>query len=284
VAAEKYYHMNQGRRLRIVALIVISCSTTIQTKAARTATAPNDGWNTRSGGNNGNSSDGIDGKEIMAAVKAIETVYKGYRFRSRCEARWAVFFDHCGIKWKYEDEGYKLPPLPNMLHPVTSPLSASVPVAYYLPDFFMPDVEVYCEIKGGTPTKDELNLCLRLSHATEHTVIMLAGNPGPMGYEGLLFGRLGGQAAYGHSAVERFTFGLCRDCGKLVGIVINENHNEETDSGEWTIKCLIDAYAEWSPYCGTTSVTCERNSVEMPIKALIAARQARFEHGNSGNY
>ena len=26
-------------------------------------------------------------------IKPIETHYKGYRFRSRLEARWAVFFD-----------------------------------------------------------------------------------------------------------------------------------------------------------------------------------------------
>lgn len=38
--------------------------------------------------------------------KAIETVYKGYRFRSRLEARWAVFFDELGLDWKYEAEGY----------------------------------------------------------------------------------------------------------------------------------------------------------------------------------
>lgn len=29
----------------------------------------------------------------LSYVKAIDTVYKGYRFRSRLEARWAVFFD-----------------------------------------------------------------------------------------------------------------------------------------------------------------------------------------------
>lgn len=39
-------------------------------------------------------------------LKAIETEYKGYRFRSRPEARWAVFFDACGVKWDYEPEGY----------------------------------------------------------------------------------------------------------------------------------------------------------------------------------
>lgn len=37
-------------------------------------------------------------------IKPIETVYKGYRFRSRLEARWAVFFDAQGIEWEYEPE------------------------------------------------------------------------------------------------------------------------------------------------------------------------------------
>ncbi|MCB6994492.1 hypothetical protein LI177_13475 [bacterium 210820-DFI.6.37] len=31
----------------------------------------------------------------MNQLKAIQTEYKGYRFRSRLEARWAVFFDAC---------------------------------------------------------------------------------------------------------------------------------------------------------------------------------------------
>jgi hypothetical protein len=30
---------------------------------------------------------------VGGGVKAIETQYNGYRFRSRLEARWAVFFD-----------------------------------------------------------------------------------------------------------------------------------------------------------------------------------------------
>lgn len=41
--------------------------------------------------------------------RAIETRYKGYRFRSRLEARWAVFFDALGLKWDYEPEGFELP-------------------------------------------------------------------------------------------------------------------------------------------------------------------------------
>ncbi len=50
---------------------------------------------------------------------AIQTSYKGYRFRSRLEARWAVFLDVAGAQWEYEFEGYDLGD------------------AWYLPDFMM---------------------------------------------------------------------------------------------------------------------------------------------------
>ncbi|MCM1297534.1 MAG: hypothetical protein NC311_18505 [Muribaculaceae bacterium] len=44
----------------------------------------------------------------MEKIKPIQTEYKGYLFRSRLEARWAVFFDACGVEWEYEPEGYSL--------------------------------------------------------------------------------------------------------------------------------------------------------------------------------
>lgn len=44
----------------------------------------------------------------MGEIKPIETYYNGYRFRSRLEARWAVFFDVLGIKYSYEQEGYSM--------------------------------------------------------------------------------------------------------------------------------------------------------------------------------
>ena len=59
----------------------------------------------------------------MNGLKAIETEYRGYRFRSRLEARWAVFFDACGVQWEYEPEGYVLDN-----------------GQYYLPDFLLHDV------------------------------------------------------------------------------------------------------------------------------------------------
>jgi len=41
-------------------------------------------------------------------IAPIETEYGGYRFRSRLEARWAVFFDVCDIDWDYEVQGYEI--------------------------------------------------------------------------------------------------------------------------------------------------------------------------------
>lgn len=63
-------------------------------------------------------------------IKAIETSYKGYRFRSRLEARWAVFFDALGIKWEYEKEGFDLGD-----------------GLRYLPDFWIPEYKCWVEIK-----------------------------------------------------------------------------------------------------------------------------------------
>ena len=42
-------------------------------------------------------------------IKPIDTHYKGYKFRSRLEARWAVFFDSLCYDWDYEPEGFVMP-------------------------------------------------------------------------------------------------------------------------------------------------------------------------------
>jgi len=71
-------------------------------------------------------------------VKAIDTHYQGHRFRSRLEARWAVVFDELGLQWQYEPQGYELE------HRITRE-----PGTFnYLPDFFLPEVSVWVEVKG----------------------------------------------------------------------------------------------------------------------------------------
>ena len=65
------------------------------------------------------------------SIPAIETFYRGCRFRSRLEARWAVFFQTLGLSWEYEPEGFtlstKVPYLPDFLvHLKDKPLWAEV--------------------------------------------------------------------------------------------------------------------------------------------------------------
>ncbi len=82
-------------------------------------------------------------------LNPLQTEYKGYLFRSRLEARWAVFFDTLGVKWEYESEGYDLG---DGIH--------------YLPDFLLHGVtidhalykencDIYVEVKGQMTTQDE---------------------------------------------------------------------------------------------------------------------------------
>lgn len=99
-------------------------------------------------------------------IKAIETSYKGYRFRSRLEARWAVFFDALGIAWEYEPEGFELPS------------------GRYLPDFlFRTEIDgqqhqEFIEIKGAAPTPLDLALAGELARAAQCMVHIHQGDPG----------------------------------------------------------------------------------------------------------
>jgi hypothetical protein len=54
-------------------------------------------------------------------IAALPATYGGVLFRSRTEARWAVFLDALGVRWEYEREGYALP------------------CGNYLPDFWLED-------------------------------------------------------------------------------------------------------------------------------------------------
>lgn len=68
--------------------------------------------------------------EIMERIKAIQTKYNGYTFRSRLEARWAVLFDSLKIRYNYEPEGFELNN-----------------GEWYLPDFYLPEINCYVEVK-----------------------------------------------------------------------------------------------------------------------------------------
>ncbi len=72
-------------------------------------------------------------------LKPLETLYDGHRFRSRREARWAVFFKEAGIPAEYEEQGYDLGA-----------------AGWYLPDFRVnkgTHADHFFEVKGVAPTR-----------------------------------------------------------------------------------------------------------------------------------
>lgn len=98
-------------------------------------------------------------------MKPIETPYEGYRFRSRLEARWAVFFDALGIKWEYEKEGYELS-------------RGHLSSLYYLPDFWLPELDCWIEIKGVKPTPQEEAKAHYLALNSKKRCYIFSGNIG----------------------------------------------------------------------------------------------------------
>ena len=98
----------------------------------------------------------------MTTIKAIETKYKGCRFRSRLEARYAVLFDALGMEWHYEPEGFELEHY-----------------GRYLPDFYLPQIDMWAEVKAKPFDINERNKAFALSSGTNKPVIQLTSMPEP---------------------------------------------------------------------------------------------------------
>jgi hypothetical protein len=77
--------------------------------------------------------------DTVVGIRPIQTFYDGHRFRSRLEARWAVFFNTLNIPYEYEKEGYVL----------------DSGLGTYLPDFWLPEQDCWIEIKGTAPTGED---------------------------------------------------------------------------------------------------------------------------------
>jgi len=170
-----------------------------------------------------------DFKKGMVMAQAIETVYRGFRFRSRIEARWAVFFDTLGIEWEYEKEGYNLPSGP------------------YLPDFWLPEQKMWAEVKGGDFTRQEVQKCRELSMETASICICLNGMPG--------------RTFFAFDSIE--DDGTGHDTWLLTIDLSRMPRND----GLW---------CDFAPEGQKPSFLGEK------CPGVIAARSARFEHGEKG--
>lgn len=175
-------------------------------------------------------------------IKAIETVYKGYRMRSRLEARHAVFFDALELEWEYEKEGFVLPD-----------------GTKYLPDFWLPALDCWLEVKGQDPTKEEQQkLAALISSSGKQLGIIRSGTPDAkknMGY-----------AYWAGKFIGFQVFIECLSCG-TIGVL---TAHPETSLITRRLRCTC-----WS---------ADGFSTDTPrlMVAYTAARQARFEYGEHG--
>jgi hypothetical protein len=92
-------------------------------------------------------------------MRAIETIYRGWKFRSRLEARYAVFFDALSIKWEYEPEGFEF-----------------ADGTRYLPDFYLPKFHggIYVEVK---PDDDPCEKARRFAEEAVQNTLLAQGTP-----------------------------------------------------------------------------------------------------------
>ena len=177
----------------------------------------------------------------MNTIKAIETWHDGILYRSRAEARMAVFLTHAGIEFKYEYEGYLMSNGQR-----------------YLPDFILTGIDVFLEIKGGVPTADEIGKAEQLANDTYKAVFVHYGgfvdHPPEITSDSML-------CVGPHGIIDnQFWFCECDQCG-LVGI------QWQGLSNRLSCGCQYELGRDKTPGYDTPKL----------IAAHEAAKSARFE-------
>lgn len=190
-------------------------------------------------------------------IKPIETEYNGYLFRSRLEARWAVFFDKAGILYEYEAEGFVLSD-----------------GTYYLPDFYLPWFNCYVEIKPNV--KDEIvkgeERCIQLFRDHGECITMLCVGE-PMLDDMRIYCCDSTESGGGENWFNiRFSEGTWWDwhgySKHWISLIAETYRDRGFFTSNWSHASVDQSYG----------ITSERSNFDY---AKRAARQARFEHKNN---
>lgn len=184
-------------------------------------------------------------------IKAIETRYAGCHFRSRLEARWAVFFDHLGMPWEYEPQGYE-----------TS-------AGRYLPDFNLPEQGLYVEVKGNDSQLDIDTPKMRAFVDEAELNLLLLGtivDSRTLQHRCLWWPVLAGAGTFDGASLGFHDLHLRTVAQNL--------------AGKWMFHLPMPA----GPKQLTTQPLGFRGLLHSPavVAAFAAARSARFEHGQAG--
>lgn len=179
----------------------------------------------------------------MVLIQPIETRYKGCRFRSRLEARWAVFFDAAGIAWSYEPQGYV------------------IDGQAYLPDFFLPAFDSFFEVKGRHDYDEAL--LQRFSTGTGMRVILAIGD-------------IPDSANWVEDWSGFITFFPSDEAQQEDGTAWGYEDVFLRCDGCEQIKYMNNSYSLMKDGC------CDKSRLMPLTSELEAARSARFEHGEKG--
>lgn len=219
-------------------------------------------------------------------IQAIDTYYSGHHFRSRLEARWAHVFNDLGMRWEYEPQGY-------LVGEERRP---------YLPDFRLPDIGWWVEVKGS---QDWLDLTL-LADAVHPTKGL-----GPDGSSTnlLILGQIpdtNGAAPLHHSVTRDASCGELHRCSEectfppvLYGLhwllAANDLERLGADLSDMQAQDL-ETFQRWGAMpipVGRSSVKPSKGDLTKPMlhpdmgagpyveAAYTLGRTARFEHGEA---
>lgn len=209
----------------------------------------------------------------MSDIKPIQTRYKGYNFRSRLEARYAVFFDALGLEWDYEPEGFDL--------------GSGV---WYLPDFYLPTLGVYVEIKPNTAQKHK---CNEFRDLTGVPILLCCGVPGINRMELYCHDTTDSSGGPNKFECDFSPLYRCDEKEDYVGdrsikilvyderqdrVLLDGNYEPLNDNVITMRRCFT--YVDSEPLCRYEE-TIRINDIHLE-DAINKARSARFEHGQNG--
>ena len=186
-------------------------------------------------------------------ITPIETEYAGYKFRSRLEARWAYFFDCLDIRYEYEREGYH------------------IGQKWYLPDFWLPDLHYWIEVKPAVISDYGTLLCppdgklvYELQSVNGGQGFILAGAPG---YYRSPYGALELEYQAFPAYDTDYLWCVCPDCRSL-GL--------EFEGRSDRLPCKRNGCPTHDSNHDRTHTYTDREI----LGALNLAKHARFEHGD----
>jgi hypothetical protein len=189
-------------------------------------------------------------------LRAKLTPYNGIVFRSQLEARWAVFFDSLGIEYDYEPHSYEV--------------GTGGRYVQYKPDFFLPGLSKYIEIKRSKPTDLEHLKCAGWTRDIGDIYTLFNLNPPTDGNENGWKYDHDGISNRAVSIAEDQCWGECSKCGK----VDIEDYGDITSCG-----CFSDDYYNEKYEDSDVLTTPDQTHTERLIRAYRKAKNHKFHGG-----